>query len=543
MAVCCFREDHVTSKTDVALVALARQGNQVAFGELITRHEAMVKRITQKLVHSEFLAQELAQETMLQAYLSLRDLRDVTRFQSWLYGIAINVCKQHLRAQKIDFLSLESLTGGLAIDAELFSEPEPDPQEVAETRELHRQILAAVNGLSTKNRAATLLFYYDQLKVEEIAAILGVSITAVKGRLHKSRRQLKEHLFPLVAERGLVEPTPTIERRPTMIEVKVVDVVRRRTEGADSSEYHHIVTLLDEAGKRLLFIWIGEEQAENIILHLLETPPIPRPMTYTLMTNLLAASGAEVAEVRIDTLNNDTFIATIKLQVGDTAQEVDARPSDAINLALRAEKPIYVAEAVMAKAGVDIAAQESLPTGRGLEGMQAHMAMLKYAHPFTGPLHQAFSRATQIAVKAKHPAVDSRHLWLGLVKEENLAAHILAEAGVDLGQLQTRLEETLGEGTTEYLFDLPVPSPEAKQLLDLAVDEAQNLQVRRAGTEHLLLALLQATEDPALTILTEFATLEIEVVRESLVSTESQEEAKDAHDQQQQELVAFVMGE
>lgn len=355
-------------KSDADLVALARAGDKAAFGVLIERYQPMVQHIALKIVLYEDLAKELAQEAMLQAYLSLADLREATRFKNWLYGITLNVCKSYLRNQKIDFYSLETLMGGMRFDGDVFAEVAPDPQEIAEARELHQRVLEAVNALSPKNRAATLLFYYDQLSLQEVAAILDVSVGAVKGRLHKARQQLRQQLWPVYAEMSQV--APITERKKAMIKVTVADVVKKKAK--DSEDTHDIVILLDEVGRRLLPIWIGPETAEAIIIHLLDHT-IVRPMTYTFMANLLAAAGAELEEVRVEALKDETFYGIAKLKRGETVQEVDARPSDAINLALRVGCPIYVTEAVMKQAGADIPEGEALPTGRGLDLIKQEM--------------------------------------------------------------------------------------------------------------------------------------------------------------------------
>jgi RNA polymerase sigma-70 factor (ECF subfamily) len=114
-------------RSDTDLIALARAGDKVAFGQLIERHQPMVRRIATKMVRNEYLAQELTQETLLQAYLSLDQLRDDGRFQSWLYGITLNVCKSYLRLQKVNLLSWESLMGGTRVDPAILSRSAPDP--------------------------------------------------------------------------------------------------------------------------------------------------------------------------------------------------------------------------------------------------------------------------------------------------------------------------------------------------------------------------------------------------------------------------------
>jgi len=78
-------------RTDASLVALARCGDKQAFGELIERYQAMAHILTMRLVGNVDIAREMAQEAMLQAYLSLDHLRVDTRFKGWFYGIVLNV--------------------------------------------------------------------------------------------------------------------------------------------------------------------------------------------------------------------------------------------------------------------------------------------------------------------------------------------------------------------------------------------------------------------------------------------------------------------
>jgi RNA polymerase sigma factor (sigma-70 family) len=367
-------------RIDTELVALARSGDKSAFGQLIERYQPMAKRIAISMVGNENIARELVQEALLQAYLSLNRLRDDERFKSWLYGIVLNVCRSHVRNQKVDFFSLEALAGGLRLEAVPFSGVMPDPQIAAEERELHRLILAAVNALSPKNRTATLLFYYEQLTLQEIATILGVSVVAVKSRLHKARKQLKEQLWPLVAETDQKTPRvssipirSTEERRQSMVKVTIADVVKLEHGG-------HIIILLDEGGHQAVPIWIGPFEGEAITAHLLEHS-MPLPMTFEFLANLLEAAEATLEEVCVTDLKEDTFYATVKLRSGDMVREVDARPSDAMVLALHLGRPIYATETVLKRAGLDVSAEMSQKPqlGKGLEGIKQEWAYKQQA--------------------------------------------------------------------------------------------------------------------------------------------------------------------
>ncbi len=110
-----------------------------------------------------------------------------------------------------------------------------------------------------------------------------------------------------------------------------------------------MIILRDEDDKRSLSIWVGLPEANAIALEL-EKIPTQRPMTHDLIKNILEAVEARVSKVVVTDLRENTFYAVIHLRLGSTDLTVDSRPSDAIALALRVEAPIFVAEAVLAKA-------------------------------------------------------------------------------------------------------------------------------------------------------------------------------------------------
>ncbi|HEX6482794.1 MAG TPA: bifunctional nuclease domain-containing protein [Ktedonobacteraceae bacterium] len=351
-------------KSDAELIVLARAGDKNAFGHLARRYQPMTERIAMGMVANAFLAQELAQEAMLQAYLSLGHLRDNDRFKSWLYGITLNVCRGYLRDQKIDFYSLEALMGGMSMDATTFSEGLLDPEAIAEERELHRTILHAVNALSPRERAATLLFYYEQLSLREVATTLGISLVAVKGRLYKARKQLKEQLLAL--PNWEKEDSSSEQRRRTMIQVSVVDAVGFLKPGTKERGISAVV-LLDEAGHRAMGIWIGAAEAAAIEMGLNKSQ-LPRPMTMNFMTSILKAAGATLEEVRVETLKDEIFYATAKIRSGDSLNEIDARPGDAIALAVMTGSPVFVAEEILERCGV------ALPEGKTLRSIASRLA-------------------------------------------------------------------------------------------------------------------------------------------------------------------------
>ncbi len=110
-----------------------------------------------------------------------------------------------------------------------------------------------------------------------------------------------------------------------------------------------IVVLKDEEEKFFLPIWVGIFEANAIALQL-ENVSTPRPMTHDLLRNMIAELDARVTRVVINDLRDSTFFAQIRVIAGERTLELDARPSDAIALALRTEAPIYVAQSVLDQA-------------------------------------------------------------------------------------------------------------------------------------------------------------------------------------------------
>jgi RNA polymerase sigma factor (sigma-70 family) len=137
-------------RTDAELVAQMRGGNKEAFGKLVERHQQMVESIAKKMVDDEWIAHELAQEAILKAYLSLDHLRDASRFNSWLYGITLNICRSYLQDQKLDVLSLETIMGGVHSDIVISFDDIVDPQAIAEAHDLHRVVMNALLSLVPK---------------------------------------------------------------------------------------------------------------------------------------------------------------------------------------------------------------------------------------------------------------------------------------------------------------------------------------------------------------------------------------------------------
>jgi len=121
--------------------------------------------------------------------------------------------------------------------------------------------------------------------------------------------------------------------------------------------HHRVVILKELHGDRHLPIWIGDFEAQAIAIEL-QGVESPRPLPYDVMKSLIGELGGQIDRILVVDLSQDVYFARIVISVGERVVEIDARPSDAIALAVRVGVPILVDEAVMERAGVSLEPEE-----------------------------------------------------------------------------------------------------------------------------------------------------------------------------------------
>jgi len=319
---------------DADLVRAALRGAREPFAELVRRHQRTATALAARVLGSDDLARDAVQEAAVAAMTGLDRLRSADRFGPWFCGIALNVSRRwlrQLRAERPDFGPDRAGAGA-------------GPDELAELADLASRVRAAIAELADGQREAVLLFYLQGLSHREVAAELGVSVGAVKSRLHQARAALAPRLAPLMdIQEGTTMPATTNE--PEWIDVSVAEI--RREEG-DPETRKHIMVLESARGQRLP-IWVGPFEATALALTL-EAVETPRPLTYQMAVGLLAAAGAQAAETRITRLDSGTFYAVVIVDGPAGQREVDARPSDAVTLAAMVDAPIRVDARLFAEA-------------------------------------------------------------------------------------------------------------------------------------------------------------------------------------------------
>lgn len=173
------------------LIQRARSGDQEAFAALVAEHQRYVYNLALRVLKNEEEALDLAQETFVRAWTALPNFRGQSRFRTWLYRIATNLCYNRLPSLR---RSLNEL--GDDVMAEL---PESDlapgnPARGAEDRELRSYLHRAIEGLDEHYRLLISLRYQSELSYEEIAATLNLPLGTVKTGLFRAREQLRRAL-------------------------------------------------------------------------------------------------------------------------------------------------------------------------------------------------------------------------------------------------------------------------------------------------------------------------------------------------------------
>jgi RNA polymerase sigma-70 factor (ECF subfamily) len=169
----------------------ATEQDQVNFESLANEHKDAIYRQMLRVCGNREDAEDVLIEALLKAYCSLDQLRDSASFKAWLAQIARRVCWQLKQHEAL--LPLLQLSEMESADHELHDKA-PAPEEIVSAAQMKQLLQDAVVRLAPEFRAVYQLRDLDELPGDEVAAMLGISLAAMKSRLHRARSMLREHI-------------------------------------------------------------------------------------------------------------------------------------------------------------------------------------------------------------------------------------------------------------------------------------------------------------------------------------------------------------
>ena len=187
---------------DADVAALAKEGREAAFRELVRRYERPVFSLIFRMVRDRETAEDLAQDTFIKVLNHIDRYRPEFKFSSWLFKIANNLTIDHLRKRQLDTVSIEgSPHASTAAEAEATAVEVRDrgesPLDEMESRELGGAIERAIAHLRPEYRSCILLRHVEGRSYEEIAATLDLPLGTVKTYIHRARHELRDALAHL----------------------------------------------------------------------------------------------------------------------------------------------------------------------------------------------------------------------------------------------------------------------------------------------------------------------------------------------------------
>lgn len=176
--------------TDQELIEKLKRGENPALNELMARYKHRLFAFIRRYVGDEDVAYDLAQETFTKLYFSASTYKPEYKFSTWLFQIALNLCRDHGRKKKlVQFFSMDDEDSGF-----VFADAAPDPEAIAQSNQAVCHIHKSIESLPHKLKSALILFALEDRTQEECAELLGVTAKTVETRVYRARKILADKL-------------------------------------------------------------------------------------------------------------------------------------------------------------------------------------------------------------------------------------------------------------------------------------------------------------------------------------------------------------
>jgi len=174
---------HAAQRTDAQVVRDVLEGDQDAFRLLVRRYGDALYGHALHMTGSADDAADLVQRALVKGFKKLKSCREPDHVGAWLFRIAANLCKDHVRSPRRRDVSLSRLPDVLRDDV--------NPESSAEGSEIRTRVHCALNALTPEQREAFVLKHVEGRSYEEIAAVMDLSVASLKMRVHRAREALK----------------------------------------------------------------------------------------------------------------------------------------------------------------------------------------------------------------------------------------------------------------------------------------------------------------------------------------------------------------
>lgn len=185
-------------RDDTQLMIRLQNGQDTALNELMTLWQTPLFRFISRYVGDRDEALDLAQETFVRVYQNRQNYRPSARFSSWLFTIASNLCRNHLRWERrhptVSLAHEDDKDNAPADATDTLPSLDRGPSDCAQRNDTARWVQESIQSLPHDLKTVVLLFEYEELSYEEIAGVLGCSPKAVETRLYRARKILREKL-------------------------------------------------------------------------------------------------------------------------------------------------------------------------------------------------------------------------------------------------------------------------------------------------------------------------------------------------------------
>ncbi len=201
------------------IVSLAQVGDPQAFSTLVTRFQDMAFATAFAMLGDAHLAEDVAQEAFLEAYINLAKLETPAAFPGWFRTIVVRQAGRLTRRKILTTVSIDSASNVSATNADLLS--------LMAQREMQENVQQVIASLPERERQVTMLFYIGNYSQQEIADYLDVRLSTVKSRLHTARSHLRERMIQMV-QQNLQQQRPSKDKQFVQ---QVIDVVEATKQG------------------------------------------------------------------------------------------------------------------------------------------------------------------------------------------------------------------------------------------------------------------------------------------------------------------------